>query len=173
MSFYDQLRDVLEYPETREEIIEVYRERYPGVKTQKNGRVIEEWKGKLAADLEGMTGISRKNLMRRFQNRGNKRWEDTEPSARQEEEYKKLGETLPPIVPHGGFHIWGIVWIKYSKECVDRDIDIYVTGRDAEFLAKTAEVQVVINLYNEMPSDAQGYAECPDEESELNVEAIY
>lgn len=179
-AFYDRLRATLKYPETRDEIVAFFEKHYPGQKVDKKGKITEEWKGKLADRLASFTRdkngqpMSKKNVMRRFQNRQGKRWQDTPPSDRQKAEYKALGKTLPPIIPPGGFHVWGKGKIKYSKKCETVKIDEYITGKAAEFLAKTGDVQVVLNSYNELAADdPDAPQECLDQKSDLQIEAIY
>lgn len=165
------------FRETREEIIEYYREEYPSAQTQRNGRVIEEWKGELVEDLQPYTSnrngdpLSISSLRRRFQSG---REQATSVSKRQQEEYRALGATLPPEPPQNGYFVTGTIHIQYSQFCEERElVGVYIVGADAELFAETADVQIIINIYNEMDADdPEGYAPCDEDANDLHVTAL-
>lgn len=182
--FYQQVREVSQFKETRGEIIDYFKGLYPGGKLLKNGKTIENWKSKLVAAVQpftfnkDMAHLSKATLNRRFETGR----ENSKISRVQEQEYRELGETLPFDPPENGYHVWGEVWVKYSDgQCEPRDVDEYITGEDARKLAKEAyegtsksAAQMVVNHYqdedvdNEEPTASIG--DC--QEPELYVEAI-
>lgn len=177
MNLREEVNAVSHFRASREEIIDYYREEYPGSLTQRNGRVIEDWKGELAEDLQPYTAnregdpLSIASVRRRFQSG---REQAPHVSKRQQEEYRALGESLPPIPPPGGYLVTGTIHIRYSKTCEVRELlGIYIVGADAELFAETADIQIVINIYNEMDADdPEGYAPCDEDANDLNVTAL-
>jgi hypothetical protein len=167
MSLRDRVDAVSLHRETRDEVIEYFQ-----------GEFGDDWKGelsdKLGSVIEDLWGKSMKhaNIMRRFQNRGGKDWTTTRPSAKQREEYRAVGAELPVMPPENGYVVDGVLFIRYSQTCERRELPepIYITGEDAELFAQTADVQIVINLYNEMDADdPEGYSSC--DEPDLTVDA--
>lgn len=166
LRYLEQVMAVSHQPQTKAEIIEYYRETY-------KGRGKEGWKQKLVNDLASITGIKPKNLERRF-----------DPSRinniekRNASQYKQLGDTLPPIPPDGGYHIYGVIWVKYSEECEEREIDEYITGKAARRLARMAAsesdglLQAVNNAYQSQEGDIDFKGPQPCAEPDLRVEAI-
>ncbi len=155
--------------ETREQVVDYFRDKYPGSKTQKGGKVIPEWKGKLSDVLEPYTtsksGGPQKHeyIMRRFQARGGKSWEDTAPSKKQREEYKALGATLPRIPPTG-IHVTGTVCVRYQDQpCEPRNISVVLEGDEMVILMETMDMQVIINKYMmiDLDDDEPTISECP------------
>ena len=173
--FYEKFQEVLEFRESRDEIVEYFQQKYPGVvKARGKAHAKPLWKEQLASRLSELTGISQKNLERRFEKRGDRRWQDIKPSAKQREQYKELGKLLPPIMPPGGFHIYGTIYVQYSEDCAEREFDEIIYGGAAEYLVRSGgDIQVILNLYNDIPVEAPGASECPEQESILSVEPIY
>lgn len=175
MTFEDRVREASHRLGTEQEMINYFQEKYPGKKVQKNGKVIEEWKGKLADAIQPFTKdkngnpVKRASIMRRFQGgrQSSKRKDQTQ------EEYKALGDLLPMQPPKNGYLIQGTICLKYSEDCEERYIDIEVTGEAAAALAKSASPQLAINLYNKQKWDVSGAiaSECMDEgcNGELDV----
>lgn len=167
MSLYDQIREVSHHPETKAEIVESYREMY-------TGRGKAGWKQHLIEALSAQTGIKYKTLEKRFDAQRLKNTERKNAS-----QYRELGETLPLLPPSGGYRIHGIIFVKYSEECVEREVDERITGDDAKKLARMASadamVQAVANAYQSQEGDIDyggpGIGDCalPD----LYVEPIH
>jgi hypothetical protein len=164
MSLRDQVDAVSSHRETRAEVIEYFQQEFS-----------EDWKGELSDALnpviEDLWGkpMKHSNIMRRFQSG---RELGTRVSAKQREEYRSLGAQLPVMAPENGYVVEGVLFIRYSTICERRELPapIYVTGEDAELFAQTADVQIVINLYNEMDADdPEGYSSC--DEPDLTVDA--
>lgn len=154
MTLSDQVNAVGIPRTAREDIFAYYRAEYPGSKTLKSGKTAYEWQSQLATDLSQVVGIKRASVMRRFQKRGEKGATiEKAVSKGHEDEYQALGESLPPKPPDGGYHIKGVVWIKFSDgECEPRDVDEYITEDDATMLANAADadlVQMIVNHYME------------------------
>lgn len=174
-SLRDQINEVSQMRDTRDLVIDYFKQEYPGKSVQKNGRVIEEWKGKLVGALEATAldkngkPYKRASLQRRFETGR----ETSKVSAKQKAEYKAVGALLPPIPPDGGYVVSGTIHIRYSRTCEEREIeDIYITGEAARLFAETADIQIVINLYNDMDAeDPEGYAPCDSESDRLTVDA--
>lgn len=151
---------------SREQIIEYYREEF-GEK---------DWKHVLAEDLNAARkSLDRRELkissiMQRFQG---KRL-NSRISSQQQEEYSALGRKrwVPRFPPKGGYIVTGTVHILYSQ-CETRNIGtIYITGQDAELFARTADVQIIINLYNKINAgDPKCYTPCKEGENKLEVRA--
>lgn len=107
------------------------------------------------------------SLMRRFQKRGGKSQGENAPV------YGILGDKLPPKPPAGGYHVYGTVWVKYSEECVDREIDETISGDDAKALARMAGdamLQSVVNQYQHGDITQKGPSIC--QPPELYVDPI-
>ena len=94
--------------------------------------------------------------MRRFQGG---RSESEKVSKKNEQEYKDVGAMIPPIPPENGYHIQGQISVKYSDECVDRNIDEYIDGDAAKQLAAMAYddmYQAILNQYQNGYIDEPG-----------------
>lgn len=163
MSLYSEVRAASQYRETKAEVVEYYRETY-------KGRGKESWKQHLVSDLSRITGIKPKNLERRFDPS-----RISNPEKRNADQYRQLGEQLPPIAPDGGYHVYGVIWVKYSEDCEERDVDEYITGKAAERLAKMAYedmMQAVANAYQSQEGDIDFRGPTPCAEPDLHVEPI-
>lgn len=154
---------------SKADIVEYYKAEHP-----------RNWQASLVHDLHPFTHVkSEHNLARRFSS-GEKGGENrlARPGSKKEqEEYRALGETLPRKAPEGGYHIYGTVWIKYSPgECEEREVDEYITGKEAQALAKMASAdmaQAVINHYNTDPFGDESHATIGDcNPPDLYVEPI-
>jgi len=149
---------------TREEIVDYYKELFPQVKQLKNGKVLEAWKSHAASAIADQEGISKDSAMRRFQDRGGKHWYDKGPSREAREGYQELGLELPPILPKGGFKIevGSVLYVQYSRECEKRTIRnaFTISGEGAEMLAVTFDEQIIINAYNNLEWNEDGYGVC-------------
>lgn len=144
--------------ETREDVVEYYQEKYP-----------ENWSRKLAEGHQGFTTGKKTtfqsitSIQRRFQARGGKRWEDTNPSAKQREEYAAHGEYLPPKPPDA-IRVDGNVCVRYQDNpCETRDISITLEGDEMKYLLETYDMQVIINKYMliDLDDDDPTIEECP------------
>jgi hypothetical protein len=169
-----KIKDISRPRETREDIVEYYQEKYPGQKTDKKGKVTYEWKSKLVSDLQGFTTakdgglMKKKDIARRFENRrdkfGNvKRWEDTPPGPKQREEYKALGEYLPPKPPDG-IHVFGNICVRYQDQpCESRNISVTIEGDEMQLLLETFDMQIIVNKYMMIDVDDEEptITECP------------
>jgi len=173
VSILDEVRAYGRTRETPDEVFDYYKKEYPGSKTLKNGKVQYAWQGKLADDLSQVLGIERKSVMRRFQGvRAGK------VSKSQEDEYQALGQSLPLIPPEGRGHITGTIWVKYSEDCEDREVDIDLSHADVVRLFEMAVdemIQAVANGYqSNQPGDVDIDFKGPDwcAEPDLQFEMI-
>lgn len=180
-NFARMVKNISKPRETRGEVVGYYQSRYPGVMRSKKGEPIltkkgEEiplWKSKLSEALQPFTvGKNGKpqvkdSIMRRFQARGAKRWEDIKPSKKQQEEYKKLGAKLPYLPPEEGINISGTLCMKYQDDpCEDRDFDIDMTDDDYEFFLQSYDPQSIVNVYMMAPAD-YGLSDEPGRQNEI------
>lgn len=155
--------------ETREDVVDYFQKKYPGTHIDKRGKVTYDWKSELVTALQpftrGRLGLmqSRASVARRFQKRGEQEYHETSPSAKQQEEYRALGATLPGIPPDA-IRISGTICIRYQDDpCEEREVDELFEGDDLDFLLQTVEpMQSIVNLYMEGPAD-YGLAGRPNE----------
>ncbi len=168
MSLYDQIYDVSPRRETKADIVDYYQGAYP-----------RNWQKHLTeGPLWQISGVkSHHNLARRF-NAGTKGGENrlARPGSRKEQEqYRELGDIIPPK-PAAGYHIEGVIWILYSKECVDRTINEDVEGEQALELFNMAMAhkaeKAFANIYNNRPIEDEKYKPCSDNEWDVEVTAI-
>lgn len=158
---------------TREAVVEYYQEKYP-----------HNWKAKLAQQHQGFTTakggglMSIKNIERRFQSRKGRSWEDTKPSAKQQEEYAAHAEYLPPKPP-SGIIIDGDICVRYADNpCETRHINIVLEGDEMKYLLENYDMQTIVNAYMPGPIDDDDptIAECPcggpDCECDFSITAI-
>ena len=88
------------YMTSKAQIIEYYRDTYPGQKKDKRGEITYEWKTRIVSDLQGIAknkqgeDMSRASIARRFQS-GRESGAPTTAKARAE--YAAVGQKLPPI----------------------------------------------------------------------------
>ena len=120
----------------KEEILEYYRDRYG-----------TQWKQHIVSDLQAVTGLKRRSLMRRFQG---VRTQQAPRSARARAEYVSLGEHLPPVrydPPPGGIQVNFVGYVQISSECEERDF--YEVARDTEAysLVNAPSFGALMNLY--------------------------
>lgn len=159
--FYDQVMGSSTPRESKSEIVEYYQAEYG-----------DEWKTHLVNDLKPHAPLTRKeSLARRF---AADRIEK-EGGFLTKRQYRSLGKDLPPIPPEGGFSIKGTIYVKYSDECVERDVDEVVSGDDAKALVREAQagmLQKLINYYQHGDTSRQGPGAGECEEPDLHVEAI-
>lgn len=145
MSIIDQVLQVSPARTTKADVIAGYRELY-------KGRGADGWKQHIVRDLASLTGMKPKNLERRFDP---SRIGNVPRRASEKQEYETLGQQLPPRVPDGGYHITGVVYVKFSDgECEERDVDETITGSDARALlamaldqADEVAYQAIVNHY--------------------------
>jgi hypothetical protein len=146
-SLLARIRELATTRETPDEVFDYYQQQYPGHKTLKNGKTIFAWQSKLADDLSQVLGIKRESVMRRFQGaRAGK------ISKSQADEYQALGEMLPPNPPDNGYLVSGTIYVKYSNDCEEREIEppMHISYEDAKrMLAMDTDkaVQAVANAY--------------------------
>lgn len=145
MSLYEDILGGLQLRTTKAEVIEGYQAQY-------KGRGQAGWKQRIVHDLAQLTGMKPKNLEKRFdtQRRGN-------PEKRNAEQYKTLGESLPPLPPENGFHVSGVIWVRYSEECEERYPDYDLSASEAALLVRMAHAgmaeQAASNGYNDKDID--------------------
>ncbi len=161
MSLYDQIIEASPRRETKADIVDYYK-----------GEYRRNWQSKLTEALFPLAGVKNPhNLARRFNpDRINK------PGSRKEQEqYIELGDIIPPK-PADGYRIEGVIWIRYSDECVDREIEEDIEGDQAIQLFKMALVgraeKAFANIYNNRPIEDEKYKPCSDNEWDITVTAI-
>lgn len=155
--------------ETRDEVISHYQKEYPGQKTLKNGQVRYDWKDKIVSDeLALRPDAKRASIARRYQNdkkTGKDRYLSTKPSKSQQEEYKALGETLPPVPPETinyTVRVTGEIRISSSCRTVDFEItvgapsDYSLQGQNAQDFTEEPNVEALVLAY--WQGDDPGYA---------------
>ncbi len=124
------------------------------------------WQSKLTEALFPFTTAKNThNLARRFNSgaKGGENRLDRPGSKKEQQEYKALGEMLPPKPPEGGYHIEGEVYIKFSDgECEPREVSEDITGEDAEALAAMAAQEMIDALTNLYMSEGASM-ETPEE----------
>lgn len=145
MSLFEQVLQASSFPTTKAEVIEAYQHQY-------TGRGAKGWKQHMVNALSQLTGMKPKNLEKRLdpQRRSN-------PEPRNAKQYEELGRRFKPQAPEGGYHIFGFVYIKFSDgECEEREVDVEITGDEAEELLDVAWTeagreltQMVVNAYME------------------------
>lgn len=180
MDFYEQVRAAGTPRETKADVIEYFQETYKGVKTKSNGDKVYEWKTELVNALTGVATnkngelMSRANIARRFQS-----GREVKPEKQQKtkEEYQHIGETIPTKPPENGYLVEGVVYIKFSDgECEPRDVEEYITGADADALAKAAGddlLSMLVNRYMELEDGEEpGYSIGQCDDPELTVTPI-
>lgn len=155
MSLYGDIIAGLEPRTTKAEAIEAYQDLY-------KGRGQKGWKQHIVKRLSEITGMKPKNLEKRFdtQRRGN-------PETRNAEQYKTLGEELPPVYPENGMHVSGIIWVKYSEDCEERYPDYDLSAEEAKQFILMAHAgmaeQAVSNGYNDKDiDDPEPYGLCAE-----------
>ncbi len=129
------------------------------------------WQAKLVRALFPFTSVKNPhNLERRF---NPDRIGHAPRTAREKKEFADFGATLPPIPPAGGYHVYGTVWVKYSDECVDREVDEIIDGKAADALAKMAGEEMLKALINQYQTgDIEGGGPSSCAEPELTVDPI-
>lgn len=158
MSFLEDVYAASTPRETKSDILDYFGTSRKAAEAIYKEGIVKNRKG----DLVGVD-----SLMRRFQKRGGKSQGEQSPV------YRTLGEKLPPIPPAGGYHVYGTIWVKYSEECVDREVDELITGKDAEALAQMAGeemLQALSNQYQTGDITGKGPGACA--EPELHVDPI-
>lgn len=169
MSLCSDILDVSDPRESKSDVVEYFKEKFPGSKTDKKGRTIEAWRSHATTAYqnayEEVTGnpIKRASAAREFQG---KRGESSGKANKAI--WEKIGEGIPPRPPEDGYKITGTVWIKFSEECEERDIDETIDGKEAKKLAEWAfndeecqgTGQKIINYYMEEDIDSNSPGEC-------------
>ena len=120
----------------KEEILDYYHDRYG-----------TQWKQHIVSDLQAMTGIKRRSLMRRFQG---VRTQNVPRRAKARAEYVALGQRLPPVgydPPSGGIQVNFVGYVQISSECEERDFYEVATGMDAYSLVNAPSFGALMNLY--------------------------
>lgn len=156
MSLLEQIYDVSPRRESKADVVAAYQDG--------KGNWIKGGKQALIRDLlernydvtVGTVGKEEykrqaKNMARRFDpSRINN------PEKKNAEEYEKLGETIAPMAPEGGYHIFGTIYVMYSDDCEEREIDETIEGEAAERLvAMRVEemLQAAANAYQSQEGD--------------------
>lgn len=174
MSLCSDIIDASDPRLSKQDVVDYYKEKYPGSKVDSRGRSIAAWRSHATTAYAGATGLSRASAAREFQG------QRAASSGRANKAiWEQIGEKLPPRPPDNGFRIYGTVWVKYSEECEERDIDETIAGKAAMQLidyAMNCEEQeatlhqAIINQYQNDDIDVKGPNECnpPD----LHVEPL-
>lgn len=155
MSLYGDIVAGLKPRETKAEVIDYYRQTY-------KGRGQKGWRQHLVQRLSEITGLKPKNLERRLDpSRINN------PEKRNADQYKQLGEELPPMPPDNGFHVSGVIWVRYSEECEERYPDYDLTYEESVQLIRMAHggmgEAAVSNGYNDKDiDDPEPYGLCQE-----------
>lgn len=154
MSLISQIRAASIKRESMEDVLDYFRTSYPGSKTNKAGKTTYQWQSKFADFAAPEWGIKRDSVMRRFQ-KG--RTGEARTQEQTEQEYAKLGEKLPPILPSGGT-ITGKIWAKFSDgACEERWILPETVSRsDLVMLLGMSDLdasQVIVDRYMEQDPD--------------------
>ena len=154
---------------TRDEVIAHYQQEFPGQKTLKNGQVRYEWKDKIVSDeLALHPDAKRASIARRYQNdtkTGKPRYLSTKPSKSQQQEYKDLGQTLPPVPPDDiNYTVRVTGEIRISSFC--RPVDFTITigapgayslqGHNAKTFTEKPNVYDLVQAY--WQGDDPGYS---------------
>lgn len=152
MSLYSDILGGLQPRETKSDILDYYGS------SRKAAEALH--KSGLVRDKQGEP-VSVKSLMRRFQQRGGKSQGESSPV------YKTLGESLPPIPPENGFHVSGVIWVRYSEDCEERYPDYDLSASEAALLVKMTWAgmgdQAASNGYNDKDlDDPASYALCQE-----------
>lgn len=169
-----QIQAISHVRESKQDVIEYFKEQYPGSKMDSKGRKIEKWRGEAANALSEVTGLSHDSALRRFQGT---RAESSKVTNKTKAEFKAIGEKLPIKPPPGGYHIFGTVYMKFSSgDCEEREVDEYITGEEADELANMSNGhtgQAVVNHYMEDALWSEPSARIGGcQEPELTVDAI-
>lgn len=165
MSFQEDFSALNTPRGSRDDVVDYYRQEYPGQKTLKNGEIRYEWKSKLADDLSSKLGIKRESVLRRFQKRGGV---EKDTSKKNASEYQAIGAKLPPKIPSGGYHIDGKITVEYSPgKWKTYTINEKITGDQARELAAMDDpMQGVANYWQTGDVHGEGptssYEEYPD-----------
>jgi len=170
MSLYSQAVAVSTPRETKQDVISYFRKEYPGVLSTRAGTRVEEWRSRLATAIQPFVGGKRESILRQFQGaRGG--GEKVTPKWKQA--YEDLGALLTPKPPEGGYHIFGTIWVMYSEDCVEREVDEYISGKQATAFLQDA-MQALINVYNKMGVDEEepNAGPCNNDAWNLTVEAV-
>jgi hypothetical protein len=174
MGWYEDLQELSIARQTRSDVVNYFRRLYPE-RTTKGGKLLRPWSKKLAEALQPFTRNKKgepesiKNIQRRFQSRRGKPWELISPTKEAQEQYKRLGETLPRMSPPGGYrvHRGTILYIKWSQTCEATKVgsDFTITGKNAQELIETADPQIIVNVYMGLDYDSGDAPEaCGDPE---------
>lgn len=174
MSLLSQVIEVSPRRETKSEVLEYYRVEYGGHASRKAAEALHELG--IIKNRQGEP-VKIESLMRRFSSRhGHSQGEHSAA-------YRAMGENIKPLMPAGGYHIEGTVWVKFSDgDCEEREVNEDITGKDAQTLLdiawkdeEDALAQAVVNHYMEEDIEARNptavaSSEC--QEPELSVSAI-
>ena len=162
MSLLDDVYAASDPRENKADFINYYQEKYGA-----------GWKRQAAIDLSGTTDSGSRayqSVMRNFQGQRLAQQGNTP-------KWRALSEKLAPKPPENGYHIYGVVYVKYSDgECEERDVDEYISGSEAGELAgmstASAMAQGVVDHYNTDPFGGESHASIINCESpDLHVEA--
>ncbi|SRR5260221_727397 len=152
MSLLDDVYEASDPRTNKTDFIDYYQEKYG-----------DNWKRQAAIDQSGTTNSSSRAYQSAMRNFQGKRLNETGNTPK----WRALGEKLPPKPPENGYHIYGVVYVKYSDgECEERDVDEYIAGDEASALAAmaTAEAmaQAVVDHYNTDPFGDESHASIGD-----------
>ena len=143
-SYEDYIRRASEHPQTRDDLVKYYSTRYG-----------DDWSRHLAAAIQpytqGKNGQpqSIRNIQRRFQNRGNRKWYTIAPSKAAQAQYQALG--AQNHVPLGGYRGHVDADICVSGDCGNaRSWDFHITGAAAQELANGND-KILTQAYSQKP----------------------
>lgn len=155
MSLYQQILGASEQRTTKQDFISYYQSRYGA-----------GWKRAAAIKISGTNDAkarSYQSVMRNFQGKRLHQEGDTI-------KWHELTKDLPPMPPEDGYHIHGKIWLKYSEECEEREVDVVISGDEAQRLLSTSVEYSLINAYNEQGIDDEPPASpCNEEGWSLSV----
>lgn len=174
MSLCSDIIDASDPRLSKADVIDYYKEKYPGSRTDSRGRTIAAWRSHATTAYMGATGLSRKNAAREFQGQ-----RAASSGKANKAIWEQIGEKLPPRPPEGGYRIWGTIYVMYSDDCEERDIDETISGKGATQLAAWAQNceeqevdlwQGIANHYQHDDVEEKGPGACA--EPELHVEPV-
>lgn len=141
---------------TKSEVVAYFQEQHP-----------RGWRKPLVAALAPITGMTEKNLQRRFDP---SRLGNQPKRKAEQEQYKELGRQIGPIgfeAPEGGFEVTFVGQIRISNQCYPRSFIKRVSGADAQALVEAAQndeadFMTMFRAYFDGDDVAEGYCADPE-----------
>lgn len=154
-SIQTQIRESSRMLSTKAELISYYQAEYPA----RGKRGVESWRQHLQNDLAPISGISAKNLARRF----DPSRRDNPGRAQEQLEYQELGEQIGPVAPEHGYMVTWHGEIRISNMCVPRTFGpLLIEGDDARELTSTGDVFIIFRVYFQGLDMAEGWCGSPE-----------